>query len=64
MSPDESPGRPVGSSPPSVEPELAVCGVCHEDVEDSVSSSCGHPFCRACISDYIEAAAVGGGRQH
>lgn len=33
-----------------------LCGVCHDPLEDPVVSNCQHPFCRACISEYMDAA--------
>ena len=32
-----------------------ICGLCFEDCEDGVLAGCGHPFCRQCMGDYIEA---------
>ncbi|KAG1677040.1 hypothetical protein FOA52_001209 [Chlamydomonas sp. UWO 241] len=45
-----------GASPGDEEP---VCSLCREDVEDQVVASCGHAFCRLCITEYI--GAVPGG---
>ncbi|PIA28802.1 hypothetical protein AQUCO_06600014v1 [Aquilegia coerulea] len=33
------------------------CGLCHEQAEDPVVTSCEHAFCKACLTDY--AAALG-----
>lgn len=33
-----------------------LCGVCHDPLEDPVVSNCQHPFCRACICEYMDAA--------
>ena len=30
------------------------CGLCHDPVEDARRAECGHLFCRACVSDYID----------
>jgi DNA repair protein RAD16 len=32
-----------------------VCGLCFEDADDCILTGCGHPFCRGCMRDYIEA---------
>lgn len=29
-----------------------VCGLCHDPVEDTVVTSCGHIFCRTCLIDF------------
>lgn len=36
--------------------QAAPCGICHEDVEDGVTSACGHTFCRVCVLEYAETA--------
>jgi len=36
----------------------AICGLCYEDGEDVVLTGCGHPFCRACMREYIDALAA------
>ena len=35
-----------------------ICGLCFEDGVDVVLTGCGHPFCRACMRDYVETLAV------
>uniref|UniRef100_A0A672PSQ2 RING-type domain-containing protein n=1 Tax=Sinocyclocheilus grahami TaxID=75366 RepID=A0A672PSQ2_SINGR len=32
------------------EPDQSRCGVCEQVLRDPVSISCGHSFCRQCIS--------------
>ena len=50
---DDAPGRQFEGE------EGVVCGLCHEDAEDSVRSECGHTFCRHCAAQYIETVAPG-----
>src|SRR5947209_1531828 len=33
-----------------------MCCCCHDPVEDPVQSACGHLFCRACVTEYIQGA--------
>ena len=33
-----------------------ICGICKDHLEDPVVSSCRHTFCRACMTDYLDAA--------
>lgn len=51
------PASPTGGGGGSAD-EAPVCGLCHEDCEEGVAAGCGHAFCRACILDYVETAAV------
>ncbi|XP_034091492.1 protein NLRC3-like isoform X2 [Gymnodraco acuticeps] len=37
-----------------VEEQLSSCALCHNVLTDPVSSSCGHWFCRQCITEYWE----------
>ena len=34
-----------------------ICGLCYEEGEDVVLTGCGHPFCRGCMREYIDALA-------
>lgn len=38
-----------------------VCGFCHEPVVDLREAKCGHVFCCACVSGYLETLQEGGG---
>ncbi|XP_034086169.1 NLR family CARD domain-containing protein 3-like isoform X2 [Gymnodraco acuticeps] len=37
-----------------VEEQLSCCALCHDVLKDPVSTSCGHWFCRQCITSYWE----------
>jgi DNA repair protein RAD16 len=37
----------------AVELEDSVCSICHEPTEEEVRATCGHAFCRSCITDYM-----------
>lgn len=37
-----------------------ICAICHEEIEDSVQSKCGHSFCRECVTEFIASLPVGG----
>lgn len=37
-----------------------ICAICHEEIEDSVKSKCGHSFCRECVTEFITSLPVGG----
>ncbi|XP_063760576.1 protein NLRC3-like isoform X2 [Eleginops maclovinus] len=41
-------------SPVPVEEQLSRCALCQDVLKDPVSTSCGHWFCRQCITSYWE----------
>ncbi|XP_051799488.1 NACHT, LRR and PYD domains-containing protein 12-like isoform X3 [Acanthochromis polyacanthus] len=43
-----------------VEEQLSCCARCQDVLKDPVSSSCGHWFCRQCISSYWDQSAPSG----
>ncbi|KAM9337113.1 NACHT, LRR and PYD domains-containing protein 12-like [Symphorus nematophorus] len=45
------------SSHVSLEEQPSCCVLCQEVLKDPVSSSCGHRFCRQCISSYWDQSA-------
>ncbi|KAM9337536.1 protein NLRC3-like [Symphorus nematophorus] len=44
----------------SVEEQLSCCALCQDVLKDKVSTSCGHWFCRQCISSYWDQSASSG----
>ncbi|XP_047468215.1 NLR family CARD domain-containing protein 3-like isoform X2 [Mugil cephalus] len=44
----------------SVEQQLSCCALCQEVLKDAVSTSCGHWFCRQCITSYWDQSASSG----
>uniref|UniRef100_A0A669C1Z4 NACHT domain-containing protein n=1 Tax=Oreochromis niloticus TaxID=8128 RepID=A0A669C1Z4_ORENI len=42
------------------EEELSCCALCQDVLKDPVSTSCGHWFCRQCISSYWDQSASSG----
>ncbi|CAI5660168.1 unnamed protein product [Oreochromis niloticus] len=42
------------------EEQLSCCALCHYVLKDPVSTSCGHWFCRQCISSYWDQSASSG----
>ncbi|XP_059182842.1 NACHT, LRR and PYD domains-containing protein 14-like [Centropristis striata] len=42
------------------EEQLSCCALCQEVLKDPVSTSCGHWFCRCCISSYWDQSASPG----
>ncbi|KAM7390039.1 hypothetical protein PAMA_008285 [Pampus argenteus] len=44
----------------SVEQQLSCCSLCQDVLKDSVSTSCGHWFCRQCITSYWDQSAPSG----
>ncbi|CAK6982320.1 NACHT%2C LRR and PYD domains-containing protein 3-like, partial [Scomber scombrus] len=44
----------------SVEEQLSCCSLCQDVVKDPVSTSCGHWFCRQCITSYWDQSASSG----
>ncbi|XP_035862437.1 NACHT, LRR and PYD domains-containing protein 12-like isoform X5 [Sander lucioperca] len=44
----------------SMEEQPSRCTLCHDVLKDPVSTSCGHWFCRECITSYWEQSASSG----
>eukprot|EP00064_Thunnus_orientalis_P020186 superscaffoldBa00005420_g20318 len=44
----------------SVEEQLSYCSLCQDVLKDPVSTSCGHWFCRQCITSYWDQFASSG----
>ncbi|XP_044212469.1 NLR family CARD domain-containing protein 3-like [Thunnus albacares] len=44
----------------SVEEQLSCCSLCQDILKDPVSTSCGHWFCRQCITSYWDQSAPSG----
>ncbi|KAM9341590.1 NACHT, LRR and PYD domains-containing protein 3-like [Symphorus nematophorus] len=44
----------------SVEEQPSCCALCQDVLKDKVSTSCGHWFCRQCISSYWDQSASSG----
>ncbi|KAM9352396.1 NACHT, LRR and PYD domains-containing protein 3-like [Symphorus nematophorus] len=44
----------------SVEEQPSCCALCQDILKDKVSTSCGHWFCRQCISSYWDQSASSG----
>uniref|UniRef100_A0A8C4HDD0 NACHT domain-containing protein n=1 Tax=Dicentrarchus labrax TaxID=13489 RepID=A0A8C4HDD0_DICLA len=44
----------------SVEEQLSCCVLCQDVLKDPVSTSCGHWFCRQCITSYWDQSASSG----
>uniref|UniRef100_A0A3P9DD26 RING-type domain-containing protein n=1 Tax=Maylandia zebra TaxID=106582 RepID=A0A3P9DD26_9CICH len=40
--------------------QLSCCALCQDVLKDPVSTSCGHWFCRQCISSYWDQSASSG----
>ncbi|XP_051241807.1 protein NLRC3-like isoform X1 [Dicentrarchus labrax] len=67
MKSDRSKGEPEPSdtqekkrSHVSVEEQLSCCFLCQDVLKDPVSTSCGHWFCRQCITSYWDQSASSG----
>ncbi|KAM9332879.1 protein NLRC3-like isoform 2-T2 [Pholidichthys leucotaenia] len=56
--PSDSKGRKRSGVP--VEEQLPCCSLCQHVLKDPVSTSCGHWFCRQCISSYWDQSASSG----
>ncbi|XP_050926138.1 LOW QUALITY PROTEIN: NLR family CARD domain-containing protein 3-like [Lates calcarifer] len=65
----ESPGTPEPGPPDSkakkqghvsVEQQLSCCALCQDALKDPVSTSCGHWFCRQCITSYWDQSGSSG----
>ncbi|XP_074548489.1 NLR family CARD domain-containing protein 3-like [Halichoeres trimaculatus] len=54
FSTEPGPSEPKGRkrSPVSVEEQPSCCAVCQDVLKDPVSTSCGHWFCRQCLTSY------------
>ncbi|KAK2812851.1 hypothetical protein Q5P01_000963 [Channa striata] len=44
----------------SVEEQLSCCAVCQDVLKDPVSTSCGHWFCRQCVTSYWDQSGSSG----
>ncbi|XP_040921705.1 nuclear factor 7, brain-like [Toxotes jaculatrix] len=44
----------------SVDQQLSCCALCQDVLKDPVSTSCGHWFCRQCISSYWDQSGPSG----
>ena len=44
----------------SVQEQLSCCSLCQDVLKDPVSTSCGHWFCRQCITSYWDQSASSG----
>ncbi|XP_067355541.1 NACHT, LRR and PYD domains-containing protein 12-like isoform X3 [Channa argus] len=44
----------------SIEEQLSCCALCQDVLKDPVSTSCGHWFCRQCISSYWDQSGSSG----
>ncbi|CAI5660158.1 unnamed protein product [Oreochromis niloticus] len=53
-------GRKRKSSGVCEEEQLSCCALCQDILKDPVSTSCGHWFCRQCISSYWDQSASSG----
>ncbi|XP_047429463.1 NACHT, LRR and PYD domains-containing protein 3-like [Mugil cephalus] len=51
---------PSDTNPVSVEEQPSCCALCQDVLKDPVSSSCGHWFCRQCITSYWDQSASSG----
>ncbi|KAL2086362.1 hypothetical protein ACEWY4_017421 [Coilia grayii] len=65
MKSDGSMGQPprFSSGPPQSDPETPDhpwCGVCEQLLRDPVITTCGHSFCRQCVSSYWSQSAPSG----
>ncbi|XP_041648801.1 NLR family CARD domain-containing protein 3-like isoform X2 [Cheilinus undulatus] len=49
-----------GKRPVSMEEQLSSCALCQDVLRDPVSTSCGHWFCRQCISSYWDQSPSSG----
>ncbi|KAF3703933.1 Tripartite motif-containing protein 40 putative E3 NEDD8-protein ligase [Channa argus] len=43
-----------------VEEQISCCALCQDVLKDSVSTSCGHWFCRQCITSYWDQSSSSG----
>ncbi|XP_050934080.1 protein NLRC3 isoform X3 [Lates calcarifer] len=56
---DSCPGKRKESDV-SVEEQLSCCSLCQDVLKDPVSTSCGHWFCRRCITSYWDQSGSSG----
>ena len=40
----------------SKDTQRGLCTICRDPLEDGIAAGCGHAFCRACITEYMETA--------
>ncbi|XP_037605285.1 protein NLRC3-like isoform X2 [Sebastes umbrosus] len=58
--PGPSESKKMKRSDVSVEEQLSCCALCQDVLKDPVSTSCGHWFCRQCITSYWDQSASSG----
>lgn len=44
---------PQAADESSAPAALGVCSICRDPVEDGISASCSHAFCRLCVTEYL-----------
>ncbi|XP_034530316.1 protein NLRC3-like [Notolabrus celidotus] len=59
--PSDSQVRGRERSPVSVDEQPSCCAVCQDVLKDPVSTSCGHWFCRQCLTSYWDQSGSPGG---
>ncbi|XP_044031923.1 NLR family CARD domain-containing protein 3-like isoform X4 [Siniperca chuatsi] len=59
--PGPSDTKETEKSDVSVEEQMSCCALCQDVLKDPVSTSCGHWFCRRCITSYWDQSASSGG---
>ncbi|XP_050934040.1 NACHT, LRR and PYD domains-containing protein 12 isoform X5 [Lates calcarifer] len=59
--PGPGPSDSEENSDVSVEEQLYCCSLCQDVLKDPVSTSCGHWFCRRCITSYWDQSGPSGG---
>ncbi|XP_041823977.1 protein NLRC3-like isoform X2 [Melanotaenia boesemani] len=59
---DSGPPHPTGRKRSGVcdEEQLSCCAICQDALKDPVSTTCGHWFCRRCITSYWEQSGSSG----
>uniref|UniRef100_A0A3P8QDL0 NACHT domain-containing protein n=1 Tax=Astatotilapia calliptera TaxID=8154 RepID=A0A3P8QDL0_ASTCA len=60
FSSDPEPSKKRKRSGVCEEEQLSCCALCQDILKDPVSTSCGHWFCRQCISSYWDQSASSG----
>nr|WPK86665.1 NLRC3-like protein 18 [Sebastes schlegelii] len=60
FSTEPGPSESKKRSDVSVEEQLSCCALCQDVLKDPVSTSCGHWFCRQCITSYWDQSASSG----
>ncbi|KAM4533748.1 protein NLRC3-like [Odontesthes bonariensis] len=58
---DPGPSDTKGRKGSVLEEQLSCCALCQDVLKDPVSASCGHRFCRQCITSYWDQSASPGG---